>query len=145
MLLACAFPALLFALAGGDATSPTPGVATPSAGPAHRQREGTVVRDLEGVFENSGERISFRSSEGGSRYVVLENLCLDRVERLIAERGAALTWSVDGTLTECRGANYLLLTRVNVRREAPRPSAQPRPEAAPAHATCSPPSVGSEG
>ncbi len=82
----------------------------PSA--ALRAREGTEIFDQWGTFRSVGDRITFFLADGRQRYVVLENLNLERIARSIADSPDPLRWSVSGTLTEYRGANYLLVTRV---------------------------------
>lgn len=82
-----------------------------------RQREGSTLRNELGRFRLEGDRWVFAPRESSRTYRVLENLCLERVARLSAERGAAMLWTVDGSLTEFRGENYLLLQRASVRVE----------------------------
>jgi hypothetical protein len=93
-----------------DAATPMPD-ATGGVTPARRLREGTTLVDELGQFESTGERVRFVPSKGDAKYVVLENLNLERVARLLGEGSDARRWSVSGTITEYRGGNYLLLTR----------------------------------
>jgi len=75
-------------------------------------REGTAELDLVGQFKSSGERVVFHTSDGTRQFGVLENLGLQRVTEVIRDNPVPLEWVVSGTVTEYRGANYLLLDRV---------------------------------
>ncbi len=87
-------------------------VADKSAGqPAQKRvREGTEIVDLDGYFRPSGDRISFFSADGKRRLVGLENLNLQRIARAISDDPRQLRWKVSGTVTEFRGANFLLVS-----------------------------------
>lgn len=78
-----------------------------------RLREGTKVLDRVGRFQISGDRTTFTSSQGSSEesFRVLENLMLERVTQLVNESPTERQWLISGTITEFRGANYLLLQR----------------------------------
>jgi branched-subunit amino acid aminotransferase/4-amino-4-deoxychorismate lyase len=61
-----------------------------------------------------GDRVTF--TKQGQNYIVLENLNLERVVKTIEENRTVtdadtLEWTVDGTVTEFRGANFVLITR----------------------------------
>ncbi len=77
----------------------------------HRIREGTEVVDQSGYFQMTGDRLTFFTSDGRGRFVGLENLNLDRIARAIENRADQPTWTITGTLTEFRGANFLLIQR----------------------------------
>jgi len=84
-----------------------------------RQREGTKLADRRGRFEQRGERYVFLTDDKATHYVVLENLMLERVSTVLAEAaGGQLQWSVHGTVTEFRGANYLIVERAVVKSSA---------------------------
>ncbi len=74
-------------------------------------REGTQLTNQLGSFRPVGDRVAFVTSDGKRRLIVLENLSLERVTQLIGETPTPLVWSVTGTVTEFRGANYLLVER----------------------------------
>ena len=74
-----------------------------------RVREGTQLVDQAGHFRPTGDRITFFTADGNDRFVVLENLNLERVARLIAEGPERRAWRASGTITEYRGTNFLLL------------------------------------
>ena len=76
-----------------------------------RMREGTEVVDQLGHFRVTGARVTFFTDDGQGRFVVLENLNLERIARTIADNPEQLQWGVTGTITEYRGANFLLLRR----------------------------------
>jgi hypothetical protein len=76
-----------------------------------RVREGTQLADRLGHFLTSGGRVVFVTADGKSRLVGLENLNLERIARTIADSPHDLQWEVTGTITEYRGANFLLVDR----------------------------------
>jgi hypothetical protein len=80
-----------------------------------RWREGTKLVDVQGQFRLSNERITFISVDGKSRFTCLENLTSERVARIVAESPETLAWIVQGTITEFRSENYLLLTQTVIR------------------------------
>ncbi len=75
-----------------------------------RLSEGTKQIDQVGYFKITGDRVTFFSQDGMSRYVGLENLNLQRIHRAIAGKPRQL-WSVSGMFTEYFGANYLFVER----------------------------------
>jgi hypothetical protein len=83
-----------------------------------RQREGTRLTDVVGRFELAGDRITFYPAGGRDSFRVLENLALERVGQVLNETRARHEWTVSGTLTEFRGANYLLLSKAVVKSTA---------------------------
>ena len=82
--------------------------------PLEKQREGTTLTDVTGYFRLTGDRAMFYA-ESGARYGGLENLNLERVASVINENPEQLQWSVSGTITEYRGANYLLVSRATLK------------------------------
>lgn len=80
-----------------------------------RLREGTVLKQVHGDFQLTGERVTFFSREGQSMRM-LENLALERVTRILEDTPGKRTWVVDGVVTEFRGGNYLLITRAIIKR-----------------------------
>jgi hypothetical protein len=99
-----------------------------------RWREGSKLVDVAGQFKTSGERVAFHAADGKSRFPCLENLNSERVARIVAESPPeSLEWIVQGTLTEFRNENYLLVTQAVISSRAvrgPRPSQDRRvPEA----------------
>lgn len=97
----------------GNATSPRAD---------RRIREGTEIVDRLGSFGMTGDRVTFSTADGKGRFVVLENLGLERVVRAIADNPGRLQWAVTGTITEYRGANFLLIRHTVLRNR--RPSSQ---------------------
>jgi hypothetical protein len=95
-----------------------------------RWREGSKLVDVAGQFKTSGERVAFHAADGKSRFPCLENLNSERVARIVAESPPeSLEWIVQGTLTEFRNENYLLVTQAVITSRAvrgPRPSADRR-------------------
>jgi hypothetical protein len=99
-----------------------------------RWREGSRLVDVAGRFKTSGERVAFHAADGKSRFPCLENLNSERVARIVAESPPeSLEWIVQGTLTEFRNENYLLVTQAVISSRAvrgPRPGVDRRiPEA----------------
>jgi hypothetical protein len=93
-------------------------IAEPSAGNTpkkddkkKRQREGTVFTDKKVTFRPTGSRTTMFAVEGDERFVVLENLNLERVLKAIEEKPSRSVWKVDGVYTEFHGENYVLLQR----------------------------------
>jgi hypothetical protein len=83
-----------------------------------RQREGTRLTDVTGRFEIAGDRVTFFPTAGRESFRLLENLSLERVAQVLSESRSRQEWTVSGTLTEFRGANYLLLTKAVIRAQA---------------------------
>ena len=78
---------------------------------AERQREGTRISDEIGTFQFVGDRVAFLPSGNKDSYRVLENLALERISQALGESRGQRMWVVSGTLTEFRGANYLLVSK----------------------------------
>ncbi len=91
---------------------------TEDRGNGDRQREGTRLIDVTGRFEIAGDRVTFFPTAGRESYRLLENLSLERVAQVLSESRSRQEWTVSGTLTEFRGANYLLLTKAVIRAQA---------------------------
>jgi hypothetical protein len=86
-----------------------------------RWREGSKLVDVVGQFKTSGERVAFHAADGKSRFPCLENLNSERVARIVAESPPeSLDWIVQGTLTEFRNDNYLLVTQAVITSRAVR-------------------------
>jgi len=94
------------------AAAPAPAASSSRpAKPELRAREGSEIVSQPGAFSSVGDRIVFVTADGRQRYTALENLCLERVARAIADTPERLQWSVTGVVTEYRSANYVLLRR----------------------------------
>ncbi len=110
-----------FLLAGGsllvaaerlsNAPKPAESPSSASGQAGQRQREGSQLVDLAGYFKLTSDRATFFAADGEQRFVGLENLNLERIALLVAENPDRLDWIVSGTVTEYRGANYLLVTK----------------------------------
>jgi len=94
-----------------DARSDQP----PSPKIGQRVREGTELVDLRGVFKKAGQRVHFLPNDGQGPFVALENLNLQRIARTIADSLSRQEWEVSGTVTEYRGANFLLVKKAVLR------------------------------
>lgn len=99
--------------ATGEGSPTAPPAGSPSA--AGIVREGTAVVDRLGSFTVQGERVSFQAQDESLNVLVLENLALERIVRQVTETPKVLVWSVQGTVTEFRGANFLLITRAQLK------------------------------
>jgi hypothetical protein len=74
-------------------------------------REGMKLEDERGEFQRFAGRWAFRCNSTAARFLVLENLGLQRVVEQVTESPEATEWTTSGLITEFRGARYLLLTR----------------------------------
>lgn len=91
------------------------GDAAPVLGPT-RLREGTALRGLIGTIRPVGERWTLFLAQRDERYILLENLALERILRTNASFTEAPDWTIDGTVTEFRGQNYLLIEKALIGR-----------------------------
>jgi hypothetical protein len=80
-----------------------------------RWREGSKLVDVPGHFKISGDRIAFYSLDKRSRFACLENLNSERVWRIVGESPESLEWTVQGTITEYKSENFLLVTQAVIR------------------------------
>jgi hypothetical protein len=88
-----------------------------------RWREGSRMIDMSGSFRHAGDRVTFLSADGKLKLDCLENLCMERVARMIGDSPDVLQWTASGTITECAGTNYLLLSQAMLKAQLSR---QPR-------------------
>lgn len=99
--------------------------ASPSARPSEggkRLREGTKLIEVEGRFEFTGDRMAFFRADAEESYKVLENLALERINKVLEETRAneKPQWMISGIVTEYHGGNYLLVTKAVIKaQEAP--------------------------
>jgi len=96
-----------------EAIKPEPATAANAAGgKSDRLREGTKLTNEKGMFEfdSAGEHAVFVLANG-RKIRCLENLNLDRVWQVVHVNPDRLEWSIQGTVTEYRGANYLLVNQ----------------------------------
>ena len=77
-----------------------------------RLREGTKITDVLGTFKVTGDRANFYVKETNQRFGGLENLNLARVVNTIINSPDEHEWAVSGIITEYRGSNYVLITKV---------------------------------
>lgn len=89
-----------------------------------RDREGSKLVNQVGEFHEAGQRISFYFDGSKRSLVVLENLALERISRDL-EQGTR-KWSVNGTITEFRGSNYLLIERALMKQRSDADASAPR-------------------
>jgi len=104
--LICAV-ALLFVVALAWAQSPE-GLPEKTA---DRAREGTEIINRAGYFRTAGDRVIFFTEDGRDRFIVLENLNLERITQAVADDPKQLQWSVTGSITEFCGDNFLIIRR----------------------------------
>jgi hypothetical protein len=90
-----------------------------------RWREGTRMIDEIGSFRHAGDRVTFVSADGKLKFDCLENLCMERVGRVIGDSPDVLQWSASGVITECAGTNYLLLSQAALKAPPSRHSRLP--------------------
>jgi hypothetical protein len=106
-----------------DSSAPVPSRVPAKSDPSgkavrQRVREGTRLIEQQGAFTTAGDRFQFVAQDQ-TRFVVLENLALQRIAQVLGEPTAAPVWTVTGLVTEFRGANYLLVTRAVMSPETP--------------------------
>jgi hypothetical protein len=87
-----------------------------------RWREGSKLVDVVGRFQVTGDRAAFQPADSKSRFLCLENLNCERVARIVGESPEPLDWIVQGTITEYRGENYVLINQAVIRTRASRPA-----------------------
>ena len=106
-------------VAATDASAPRPPRAARAAFPGKsgklvkvRLREGTLISDQSGFFREDGDGATF-VADTGMEFGALPNLNLERVVRLLksVEEPNSVRWSVNGTVTEFSGRNFLLISR----------------------------------
>jgi len=95
-----------------------------------RIREGTELVSQAGYFAITGDRVTFFTADGRGRFVGLENLNLDRIAQTITRNPTRLRWQVTGTITEYRGANFLLVRRAVLASGRTPPGKGPFPKSA---------------
>lgn len=89
-----------------------PATVDPSSQPGmDRLREGTELQDARGYFRFVDDRVIFFRTGSDARYIGLENLNLERIVSEITNNPTQVEWTVVGTITEYRGANYLMVRR----------------------------------
>lgn len=87
----------------------------PEADPsAKRIREGTTFQGVRVYFRSRNERTVLYTVQDNKPYVCLENLNLERILKAIEEKPGRGVWKIDGTYTEFRGENYVLIQRAVV-------------------------------
>lgn len=91
-----------------------------------RLREGSEFDSLRGSFRVAENRILFFPSQGGSRYIALENLNLERIACEIESNPTQLEWAISGTVTEFRSTNYLLIRRAILARNTSPSDSEPQ-------------------
>jgi hypothetical protein len=117
-------PPLLAAEPAVRSFAPRRTTPAPTSGTLQREREGTTLVDVPGYFKLTGDRATFFPSRGDVHYLALENLNLERIAIAISDIPEQLPWIVSGTVTEYRGANYLLVTKA-ILQNAPATPARP--------------------
>ena len=92
-----------------------------------RWREGTRLHQVHGVFTSIGDRLQFTTSDGKVQILVTENLLAERVLRSTLESSDPLAWTIQGTMTEFRGNNYLTLNYATIMAKKPKLAAKESP------------------
>jgi hypothetical protein len=87
-----------------------------------RWREGSKLVDMPGQFKIPGDRAVFVSADGKLQFGCLENLNSERIARMVKESPETLDWRVQGTITEYRNENYVLITHAMIENRTARPS-----------------------
>lgn len=89
-----------------------------------RWREGTRLHHVQGVFSSIGDRLQFTTSDGKVQILVTENLLAERVMRSTQESSDPLAWTVQGTMTEFKGNNFLTLNYATILAKKPKLAAK---------------------
>jgi hypothetical protein len=110
-------------MASSASNSPAPAGHIEGGQTNGRWREGSRMVDQTGSFRHTGDRVTFVSSDGKLKFDCLENLCVERVARVISDSPDILQWCASGVITECAGSNYLLITQAILKAPSAR---QPR-------------------
>lgn len=77
-------------------------------------REGKEVQQLRGTIRVVQERYVFFPQAGAYRFVLLENLNLERIARAMAESTGEIIWELDAEVTEFSGSNFLIVQRAQI-------------------------------
>ncbi|MGD0516006.1 MAG: hypothetical protein ABSA26_00595 [Thermoguttaceae bacterium] len=77
--------------------------------------EGGEIINQAGYFHAAGNRVAFVSADNKRSFITLENRSLERIARAITENAKELEWIVSGTISEYRGANFLLISRAELK------------------------------
>jgi hypothetical protein len=85
-----------------------------------RWREGTRLHQVSGIFSTHGDRLQFTTSDGKVQILVTENLLAERVLRSTLESSDPLAWTIQGTMTEYKGSNYLTLNYATIMAKKPK-------------------------
>ena len=91
----------------------------PAGGPERKKteskqkllREGRRLERIPGRFEPAGKRFVFVVEDSPQRFIVLENLNLERILRMRDVYPVPIRWVVSGVITEFRKENYLLVEK----------------------------------
>lgn len=72
-------------------------------------REGQRLEDVAGRFEPAGKRFAFVVENAPQRFLVLENLNLERIIKMSDVYPVPIRWKVSGLITEFKEENFLLI------------------------------------
>ena len=89
-----------------------------------RWREGTRLHQVHGIFASNGDRLQFTTTDGKVQILTTENLLAERVMRSVQESSDPLAWTVQGTMTEFKGNNYLTLNYASILAKKPKLAAK---------------------
>lgn len=93
-----------------------------------RWREGTRLYQVQGIFSTNGDRLQFTTTDGKVQIITTENLLAERVMRTIQESSdSSLAWTIQGTMTEYKGANFLTLNYASILAKKPKLAAKETP------------------
>ena len=77
------------------------------------RREGTKIEQQTVSCRSNGERLVVELRSEKQQVLALENLMAQRILESVTDDPNDRYWSVNGTLTEFQGKNFILLERVN--------------------------------
>jgi hypothetical protein len=77
-------------------------------------REGKQVEGMRGSIRMVQTRYVFFPEKDATRFVLLENLNLERIARAMAETTDDVRWEIDAEVTEFSGSSFLLISRAQL-------------------------------
>ena len=81
----------------------------------NRLREGGEIINQAGYFRTAGNRVAFVSADNKNQFITLENHNMERIAQAIADNSNQSQWIVSGMISEYRGANFLLVSRAELK------------------------------
>ncbi len=74
-----------------------------------RLREGLKLEGVSGRIEPAGDRFAFVAENSSARYILLENLNLERIVKMADVYPVPIRWTISGVITEFEKQNFLFI------------------------------------